>query len=103
MNATLVRIVMERDNHQCQRCHKRTRPPLRYEYGIPSGEIRLQVHHLLPRSLSGKDEMENLVTLCGHCHSREHELGSELQRNRTALLRLRKHCAGPVWQWTFDS
>jgi ATP-dependent DNA helicase RecQ len=30
------------------------------------------VHHLLPRSMGGTDEMSNLVTLCDGCHASHH-------------------------------
>ena len=45
--------VLRRDNHQCQVCGK--------EY---SG----QVHHILPRSQGGTNELSNLITFCGKCH-----------------------------------
>lgn len=28
----------------------------------------IQIHHIVKRSLGGKDYTSNLVTLCGHCH-----------------------------------
>ena len=31
-------------------------------------EVVLQQHHLVPRRLNGKDNDENLVTLCANCH-----------------------------------
>jgi ribosomal protein S27AE len=45
--------VLRRDNRICQVCGK--------EY---SG----QVHHIIPRSKGGKNELSNLITLCGKCH-----------------------------------
>ena len=44
---------MQRDNRKCQVCGK--------EY---SG----QVHHILPRSQGGTNELSNLIILCGKCH-----------------------------------
>ena len=45
--------VLQRDNRICQVCGK--------EY---SG----QVHHILPRSQGGTNDLANLITLCGKCH-----------------------------------
>jgi ribosomal protein S27AE len=45
--------VLRRDHRQCQVCGK--------EY---SG----QVHHIIPRSQGGTNELSNLITLCGKCH-----------------------------------
>lgn len=47
------RAALERDGSCCQVCGK-----------LHSG----QVHHILPRSAGGTDEMANLMTLCGRCH-----------------------------------
>ena len=49
----LKKLVWRRDNYTCQVCGKR-----------PS----YQVHHIIPRRKGGKDELSNLVTLCGLCH-----------------------------------
>lgn len=45
--------VLRRDNRCCQVCGKKH-----------SG----QVHHVIPRSQGGTDELSNLMTLCGQCH-----------------------------------
>ena len=38
-----------------------------------SGSLQnLQVHHLKPRSRSGDDEEQNLITLCAECHEQVH-------------------------------
>lgn len=47
------REALQRDNHRCQVCGK--------DY---SG----QVHHVIPRSQGGTDDLSNLMTLCGKCH-----------------------------------
>ena len=53
----LMKRVLERDGWRCQRC----------------GSLEnLQVHHKMKRSQQGDDALENLVTLCAHCHIAEH-------------------------------
>lgn len=49
--------ILRRDKWRCQKC------------GI---QTDLQVHHMEPRSRSGDDCEENLITLCAACHRREH-------------------------------
>jgi len=46
---------LERDNYTCQKC------------GIKGGS-ELHAHHKIPRAFGGKDEINNLTTLCNHCH-----------------------------------
>lgn len=47
--------VLIRDNHICYRCGQK-------------GGRNLTVHHIIPRSVGGTYEMENLITLCSPCH-----------------------------------
>jgi len=52
------------DGHRCQRC------------GRPGGEdIKLHVHHILPASQGGSNDISNLVTLCASCHKTVHHHG----------------------------
>lgn len=53
----LCRKVLERDGWRCQLC---------------GCFIRLQVHHINPRSRLGADKENNLVTLCADCHNALH-------------------------------
>ena len=49
--------VLARDGWRCQSC----------------GSARnLQVHHLRARSKLGDDALQNLISLCAHCHARQH-------------------------------
>ena len=54
---TLRKKVFERDKFTCQKC------------GLEdlSGN-KLEAHHISPIYLSGKDEFDNLITLCFDCH-----------------------------------
>jgi 5-methylcytosine-specific restriction endonuclease McrA len=49
--------VLLRDSFVCRAC---------------GGRAGLDVHHLLRRSLGGKDERRNLITLCRRCHQDVH-------------------------------
>lgn len=52
--------VLQRDGYCCVSC------------GIKLKSADADVHHLLPRSMGGTDEMSNLVSLCDGCHARHH-------------------------------
>ena len=49
----LRKKVLHRDGHACVNC----------------GSVgELHVHHIVPRSCNGANEMSNLVTVCANCH-----------------------------------
>lgn len=50
-------IVLKRDRHRCRAC---------------SSTHGLEVHHVVMRSLGGKDEASNLIALCADCHRSVH-------------------------------
>ena len=51
--------VLHRDNYTCQCCGKK--------------HVRLEVHHIVFRSLGGSDDEKNLITLCEKCHKAVHD------------------------------
>ena len=51
--------VLNRDNYTCQCCGKK--------------HVRLEVHHIIFRSLGGSDDEKNLITLCEKCHKAVHD------------------------------
>ena len=59
---TLKKWARIRDANRCQICADGPQVP----YG------RLEVHHIVPRSEGGRDELENLATLCDLCHATVH-------------------------------
>lgn len=67
-----VRVkVLERDNYSCRTCHwSRSR-------ANPDDKIRnlLELHHIEHHADGGKNEVENLVTLCNVCHDEVHRGG----------------------------
>ncbi|MDX8463616.1 DEAD/DEAH box helicase, partial [Mesorhizobium humile] len=52
--------VLSRDNYRCVSC------------STPLKSAEADVHHLLPRSMGGTDELSNLITLCDGCHAVHH-------------------------------
>lgn len=52
--------VLDRDGNRCVSCHSELRA------------ADADIHHLLPRSMGGTDELSNLVTLCDGCHAKHH-------------------------------
>lgn len=51
--------VLHRDSYTCQCCGKK--------------HVRLEVHHIIFRSLGGTDDEKNLITLCEICHKAIHD------------------------------
>lgn len=51
-------LVLERDNYMCTSCHTIN---------------DVTVHHIIHRKHGGKDEMNNLTTLCEYCHYKMHK------------------------------
>ena len=49
----LRKAILDRDKHTCYRC-----------------EVKkdLTIHHLIPRSQGGENNMNNMITLCTDCH-----------------------------------
>lgn len=56
-NKALRRRCFKRDNFTCRKCKV-----------IDKTECSLEAHHRMPLYLGGKDELENLITLCSDCH-----------------------------------
>lgn len=56
--------IIERDNHECCRCHMK-------ESELPKS-WKLQVHHIIPlrkfKDFKEANRPENLITLCSRCH-----------------------------------
>jgi transposase-like protein len=53
----------ERDNWTCRDCG------VKCHHGV-----RIAAHHVIPRRHGGSDDLDNLLTLCGSCHSRRESL-----------------------------
>ena len=57
INWNLREKILERDKFTCQKCK------LGDELGT-----KLEVHHITPLYSDGKDDLDNLITLCLDCH-----------------------------------
>ena len=57
VNWHLRKRVLERDQFFCQKCYLEDK----------TGKL-LQINHILPVYLNGRDEIKNLITLCQDCH-----------------------------------
>ncbi len=56
-NQVLRRKTFERDNFTCKKC------------GLEDKRaIKIEAHHIAPLCCGGKDEIENMITLCSDCH-----------------------------------
>lgn len=55
-------MVLQRDSYKCVSC------------GVSLSMADAHVHHLMPRSMGGEDELSNLVTLCHGCHASFHPM-----------------------------
>ena len=51
--------ILNRDSYTCQCCGKK--------------HVRLEVHHIIFRSMGGTDDEKNLITLCEKCHKAVHD------------------------------
>lgn len=51
--------TLSRDEYRCRHCD--------------ASDLRLHVHHEIPRSQGGTDHLDNLVALCPDCHADEHD------------------------------
>ena len=64
--------ILERDNHTCQNCGKRTDFKRKDDFGYSQGnKVILEVHHIVSRKIGG-NRPDNLVTLCKECHDGYH-------------------------------
>jgi ATP-dependent DNA helicase RecQ len=53
-------LVLRRDGFRCRQC------------GVHCHRQDADVHHLIPRSMGGSDDLGNLITLCDGCHAAHH-------------------------------
>lgn len=66
-NPDVVAEALSRSKGCCEHCEKEA-PFLR----ISDSTYYLEVHHILPLSRGGKDNLENVIALCPNCHRHAH-------------------------------
>lgn len=59
--------VKQRDGNMCTRCGCKEE-----DWKKAHNEQPLQVHHIEAYKISKNNDMDNLTTLCGRCHAKEH-------------------------------
>lgn len=60
--------ILKRDNFTCQKCNFK-------------GDFdNLEIHHILPKINEGKNEEENLITLCSICHKYAPDKETEFEK-----------------------
>jgi len=59
----LAQQTKKRDNWTCQKCGVK---------GGQYGSTQLNAHHIITKKRGGKDNRENLITVCQPCHEEEH-------------------------------
>jgi hypothetical protein len=66
--------ILRRDNHMCRYC------------GASAPEVKLTVDHVIPESLGGRNEPENLVTACADCNNGK----SSIPANATTVAEVQR-------------
>jgi len=57
----------------------------------------LHQHHLVPRSIGGSDDDSNLITLCGDCHAKAHEVKASWKHSELVKKAMNhKKCKGEL-------
>lgn len=69
---TIPWYCLIRDNFSCQECGVTGIYINKHNMPIPSNK-GLEIHHILPISLGGTDQVTNLITLCHDCHRSKHK------------------------------
>lgn len=76
-----IGAALSRDNYTCQKCGKHNSD--KYDKDDENDKIitnrdryvHVVVHHIIPFSIGGTHELENLMTLCEDCHRTAHPKG----------------------------
>jgi hypothetical protein len=59
------------------------------------GDVFVERHHILPKSLGGTNEVDNLVYLTARAHLVAHKLLYKIYKNRQMALALKRMCEAP--------
>jgi len=83
MPQELYDLVMFRDHNRCQLCAKK---------------LYLEVHHIVQKSLGGKNILENLIVLCYTCHR---AVGNSLSKKEELLEMAKNNIKKMNSSWLF--
>lgn len=70
LDPNLAKAVYIRDSWKCRHCNDRN---------------ALHPHHLIYKSHGGKDDLDNLITLCAQCHRAHHDGFLDIEVIKIAL------------------
>ena len=85
-----------RDNYTCRGCGK-SEEDLSFlresETGtgeqspgtVRRSDYTLNAHHIIPVRMGGDNTLDNLITLCGKCHHKEHSADANIRRKHLSL------------------
>jgi hypothetical protein len=81
---TIKHDCFKRDNFTCTSCNK-TRKELSEEKNCNYEDKILHCHHIIPIKDGGNNKLENLQTLCGRCHKKEHSRHKNIEKKHKSL------------------
>lgn len=62
-----------------------------YDHCVACGQSgNLNQHHLVPRSIGGSDDESNLITLCGSCHAKAHQVKADWRHSELTTKALKE-------------
>lgn len=71
----ISQAVLFRDNYSCRVCERSRLTQVSADTKFDKIHLNVQVHHITPRKDGGKDNFENLITLCEECHRKTFSTG----------------------------
>jgi HNH endonuclease len=89
------RIIRERSQYVCEYCHSSER----------LSANRFTVDHVIPRSLGGSDEVDNLALACRRCNERRYNFVAGIDPETQEIVPLfnpRRQEWGSHFTWTED-
>jgi hypothetical protein len=95
INEAVKQFVRERANYLCEYCHS---------LELLSAN-RFTIDHIVPRSLGGSDELENLALACRRCNERRYNFVAGIDPDTQAIVPIfnpRQQQWAEHFGWTID-
>jgi hypothetical protein len=95
INEAVKQFVRERANYLCEYCHS---------LELLSAN-RFTIDHIVPRSLGGSDELENLALACRRCNERRYNFVAGIDPDTQAIVPIfnpRQQQWAEHFVWTID-